>query len=168
MDKNTLQITLMRHGEALGSPDIRRQLTDTGRADTAQISELMTDLEVLPDFVLCSGVDRTRQTLESLNIKHIPVQYCGEDLYRAESAREVLNIIAENIPAHARHPLIIGHNPTIHEAATYLSRESDPKLVRAIQSSYAPSTACVFECMIDNWDMLHPATSQLIHVLKAS
>ncbi len=161
------KITLMRHGEAVGSPDIRRQLTADGREQTGRVAKAMADLGVLPDFVLCSGVDRTRQTLDSMNIASIPVFYCDEDLYRAGSAREILDIIATHTPAYARHPLIIGHNPTIHETARYLARESDIALSRPIQSSYTPSTACVFECGIANWDMLHPSTSQLIHVISA-
>ncbi len=157
----------MRHGEAVGSPDINRQLTADGQSESARIAQFMTDLDVLPDFVLCSGVDRTRQTLESMNIQGVSTLFCGEDLYRAGSARNILDIIAEAVPPHVRHPLIIGHNPTIHEAVRYLARESDEELTEMIENSYAPSTACVFECFIDNWDMLHPATSQLIHVLSA-
>ncbi len=157
----------MRHGEAVGSPDINRQLTADGQSESARIAQFMTDLDVLPDFVLCSGVDRTRQTLESMNIQGVSTLFCGEDLYRAGSARNILDIIAEAVPRHVRHPLIIGHNPTIHEAVRYLARESDEELTEMIEHSYAPSTACVFECFIDNWDMLHPATSQLIHVLSA-
>lgn len=157
---------LMRHGEANGSPDIERQLTELGRQQCAKIGQKLLVRDFLPDFILCSGVDRTRQSHDALGLDGIPVQYCGEDLYRAITTRDILNIIAENIPATSRHPLIIGHNPTIHEAACYLARESEnDELLHLLGRGYPPATASLFSFSSENWDLLHPSTVELLDIL---
>lgn len=162
----SLFITLMRHGDAKGSPDIERQLTELGRQQCSKIGQMLVTQDLMPDFILCSGVDRTRQSHEALGLSGVPVGFCGEDLYRAVTTRDVLNIIAENIPATSRHPLIIGHNPTIHETACYLARESeDDELLQMLGMGYPPATASVFSFSSENWDLLHPSTVELLDIL---
>ena len=165
---STLLITLMRHGEASGSPDIERQLTQTGQQQCRTIGQELRSRDLLPDFILCSGVDRTRQSHAALGLNEVPVVFCGEDLYRASSAREVLGIIADHVPATARHPLVIGHNPTIHETVCVLARESDnDELLLQLGRGYPPATASVFEFHSDTWDLLHPSTMNLLDILSA-
>lgn len=159
-------LILMRHGEAEGAPDIERQLTKSGQTQCALVGSLLLTSNMTPDFILCSGVARTQQTLESLKLPILPTVFCGECLYRAQTVNDVLEIIAENTPPDKNLPLIIGHNPTIHETVRYLSRESEIEIREPIEHSYPPATACIFTFNSDNWDMLHPATTQLIRVIK--
>lgn len=156
----------MRHGEAHGSPDIARQLTEEGHIQCARVGAAFLTNGFTPDFILCSGLDRTRQSLSSLSFPEVPSVFCGEDLYRAGTAREILNIMGEFIPKDVKCPLVIGHNPTIHETVAYLCRETISAYSRLVTAAYPPATASVFSFDGDDWDMLHPAMTRLVHVIS--
>jgi phosphohistidine phosphatase len=161
-------IILMRHGEATGSPDIARQLTNQGKSQSRSVAKTLISLDITPDLIICSGLDRTRQTLAGMNFPAtIPILFCGEDLYRAASSREVLNILEELIPADKHCVLVIGHNPAIHETVLHLSKESRGPKFGSLENSYPSGTASVFEFKSDAWDMLHPATCRLSHVISS-
>lgn len=168
MLENIKKIILLRHGEASGSPDIQRQLTQQGQSQARSVGKTLTTLDIVPDIVLCSGVDRTRQTLAAMELpEDIEVIFCGEELYRAQSHRDILDIIAEHIPADKNCPLVIGHNPTIHEAVLHLSKESRGPKFGHLESSYPTGTATIFEFTSDDWGMLHPSTCKLTHVISS-
>lgn len=162
------QIILMRHGEAIGSPDIARQLTNQGRSQSRSVAKTLASLDIIPDIIICSGIERTCQTLAEMNFPaNIPVQFCGDDLYKAASYRDVLNILEELIPANSHCVLVIGHNPAIHETVLYLSKESRSGKFQSLENAYASGTAAVFEFKADTWDMLHPATCRLSHLISS-
>jgi len=167
-NKNYRHLILLRHGEAEGSPDIERQLTPQGFSQSRSVAKTLTSLDIMPDFVLCSDVLRTRQTLSEMSLsKDIPTVLCGLDLYRASSHRDFLNIIAEYIPPNSVRPLIIGHNPTIHETVLHLSKENRGDKFSKIEMSYPSGTASVFEFKSDDWDLLHPSTCRLTHIISS-
>lgn len=168
LKNNPRQIILMRHGEAIGSPDIERQLTATGKSQSRSVAKTLTSLDIIPDLIICSGVARTRQTLAEMNLSaDIAVHFCGEDLYRAHSYREVLNVLEELIPSDKDCVLVIGHNPAIHETVLHLSKESRGAKFGSLETSYPSGTASVFEFKSESWDMLHPATCRLSHVISS-
>ena len=161
-------LILMRHGEASGSPDIARQLTAQGKSQARAAAKALISLELVPDIIICSGLDRTRQTLSEMNWPNsIAVIDCGEDLYRAEGHKDILNILAELIPTDKNLVLVLGHNPTIHQAVLYLSRESRGPKFGSLEHSYPSGTASVFEVSSDDWDMLHPSTCHLSHFISS-
>ena len=161
-------LILMRHGEASGSPDIDRELTAQGKSQSRSVAKTLASLEIIPDFVLCSTVLRARQTLSEMNLSStIPTVFCEMDLYRAANHKDVFNIIADHVPSHATCPLIIGHNPAIHEAVLHLSKETRGSKFPALESSYPSGTASIFEFRSDNWDLLHPSTCRLTHILSS-
>lgn len=164
----SLKIIFMRHGEATGSPDIERRLTNRGKSQSRSVANTLSSLDITPDIVICSTLGRARQTLTEMNLHpDIPVLFCGEDLYRAESHRTILNIVAEIAPHDKQCVLVIGHNPAIHETVLYLSNESRGDKFKNLEQSYPSGTASVFEVKADSWDMIHPATCSLTHVISA-
>lgn len=168
LDTTPRQIILMRHGEAVGSPDLARQLNAKGKSQARSVGKTLFSLAIEPDLIICSGVERTRQTLAEMNLSAgIQIEFCNEDLYRANSYKDVLNTLEELIPADKHCVLVIGHNPAIHEAVLYLSRESRGSKFRELEISYPSGTACVFEFESESWDMLHPATCRLTHVISS-
>ena len=168
LKSETRHLILMRHGEASGSPDVARQLTREGKSQARAAAKAFTSLELIPDIVVCSGLDRTRQTLTEMNWpSSIPVLFCGEELYRAENHKDVLNILAELLPTDKNCALILGHNPTIHQTVLYLSQESRGTKFAHFESSYPSGTASIFEVNSDNWDMVHPSTCRLSHIISS-
>lgn len=168
LNNNPRQIIFMRHGEATGSPDIERQLTPKGQSQSRSVAKTLISLDITPDLIICSGVERTRQTLAEMNFPtNVPVLFCNEDLYRAHAYRDVLNVLEELIPADKNCVLVIGHNPAIHETVLHLSKESRGPKFGNLESSYPSGTASVFEFKSESWDILHPATCRLSHVISS-
>lgn len=168
VDLHSRSIILIRHGEAEGSPDLDRQLTVRGKSQARAAGKALLSLGIIPDVVICSGVTRTRQTLTEMGLPETTqVIFCGDDLYKAHSYRDVLNVIAELIPDNKHTPLIIGHNPAIHETVLYLSKEGRGPKFGTLETSYPTGTATVFEFKSDSWDLLHPSTCRLTHVLSS-
>lgn len=161
-------IILMRHGEATGSPDSARQLTTKGKSQARSASKTLASLEMIPDMIIYSGLDRTRQTFAEMKWpSDISVIDCGQDLYRAQTYKDVLAVLSELIPMDKHCVLVIGHNPTIHETVLHLSKESRGPKFGALENSYPSGTACVFEFSSGDWNMLHPSTCRLTHVISS-
>jgi phosphohistidine phosphatase len=108
-------LIVLRHAKSahgLGMPDIERPLNDRGRRDAASAGKHLRAEGLVPDLVLCSAADRTRQTLDRLGlgaeseIRYEPGIYRNDvdtlfELVRQVSAAEIV--------------LVIGHNPSAHQ-----------------------------------------------------
>lgn len=152
MEKNSFQtLLLMRHGDAAGSPDRERILTETGVAQCRAVARIMAEKSISPDFILCSGLRRTRETLAALGLEHLPTIFCGDDLYHADHTADILRVIGEYVPADAHAPLVIGHNPTMHMAVCDLAGPNENEHFMKIASHYSPATVSIFSVDWENW-----------------
>lgn len=161
------RLLLMRHGEAEGSPDRERVLTKTGMAQCRAVADALSREALRPDFILCSGVRRTRETLAALGFENIPTVFCDDDLYRANSTDDILRIIGENVPHTARVPLVIGHNPTIHMTACDLANTCQSEHKQKIAVHYPPATMSVFSVSWESWAKPRRADTILEQVILA-
>ncbi len=150
-----LQLLLMRHGEAAGSPDRERVLTETGIIQCREVAAALLAGHIQPDFILCSGVRRTRETRDvltaALGFQDIQTVFCDDDLYRANHTVDILRIIGENVPFTARVPLVIGHNPTIHMTVCDLAQSCQSEHIHKIAAHYPPATTSIFSVTWENW-----------------
>ena len=120
---------VLRHAKSSwDEPDLAdrdRPLAPRGRKAAARIAEHLEREAIAPALVLCSGALRTRQTLAAL----LPVLggdveiRLEEGLYGA-GADQVLTRVRETRNA-VTSVLVIGHNPTLHELAFFLTGRVD-------------------------------------------
>ena len=160
------RLLLMRHGEAEGSPDRERVLTKTGMAQCRAVAMALQQNNIQPDFILCSGLRRTRETLLALGFKNISTHFCDDDLYHANNTADILRIIGEHVPAAARALLVIGHNPTIHMAACDLAGAGTKQETAKIAAHYPPATISIFSVEWDNWASPRRAENILEQVIQ--
>lgn len=121
------RLILLRHTEAAPAPfgdfseeaDLARPLTQRGE-ETAQRCHLwLQERMPVPDYVLCSPAQRTRQTLSVVVPQpHKPVIFSAQ-LYNASWQSLLQNIQAT--PDYAQTILLVGHNPGISELARILA-----------------------------------------------
>jgi phosphohistidine phosphatase len=150
------ELVLMRHSRAThktGFEDVERPLTGRGRRNAAEAGAWLRARGLVPDLVLCSAATRTRQTWDELSgplesAEPVEVWYDSR-VYLADDY-ELREIIAET-PDDVGRLLVIGHNPTIEQVASWLAGE--PGL------SFPTSAIAVVE--VADWVRLPPGGGTL-------
>lgn len=126
------KLIILRHAKAEkvpGKADIDRVLTDRGEHDARRAGQVLGELGLVPDLVLCSPAQRTRRTAElalAALAPEAPV-YHEREMYLA-SPEDLLAVVQRTDPDVAT-LLIVGHNPGFHElflSLTATPAEADP------------------------------------------
>lgn len=142
-----LTLILMRHAKSnWDSPeqsDHDRPLNARGIWSAKALGDWMRRENLVPDQVLCSSAQRTRDTLAGLNLNDANVQYL-DALYHAGPDR-MAGVLAK---ATGRVILMIGHNPGIAEFAGMLVKET-PEHMRFWD--YPTGSTLVVEFAEDSW-----------------
>ncbi len=137
-----LELYIMRHGESgfeRGQKDFDRTLTSKGVSDVQKMSENVLK-EVNLDFVLCSAAQRTKETLNHLNVSNSKVLF-EEAIYEA-SLETILHYINR---LKGKKVLYIGHNPGVTLLVQYLSGYSLAGMV--------PGSCVKVVCGMEDWEM---------------
>jgi len=116
-----MELILWRHAEAEdGFPDMARQLTLKGRKQATNMAAWLKPR--LPDDIriLVSPAARTQQTAAALGMDFITVEGIAPD-----ASPEAL-FAAAGWPDQPQSVLIVGHQPTLGEAASILLQSANP------------------------------------------
>lgn len=147
--------------------DHARPLNARGRAAAAAMRGAMRELGLAPDVVLVSSSRRTLQTLEALEPwDDSPLVEPMDVLYLATRAQllQALHGVAET----ARSVLLLGHNPGLHELATYLVGPRELSLanlaVRRLAAGY-PTGALAEFSIPGPWHALDEGGGRLIRFI---
>ncbi|MGD0557475.1 MAG: histidine phosphatase family protein [Streptosporangiaceae bacterium] len=117
-------LVLMRHAKSDypdGIPDHERPLAARGRRDAPRMGEWIRDNGYLPDLVLCSTAQRTRQTwdLVATELGGSPAVTYDPRIYEA-STLGMLMLVRE-LPGDTSTAMIVGHNPGTAELVAGLT-----------------------------------------------
>jgi len=152
----TCTLILTRHAKsAWDSPapsDHARPLNKRGRRSAKALGQWLRDMEYLPDQVLSSSSQRTRETHELMEIE-APTSF-PERLYLA-SSEMLFNVLRE---AEQPRILLLAHNPGI--AAFAHSMASHPP-EHSRFDDYPTGATTVMEFDIDSWSDLDWGTGRL-------
>jgi phosphohistidine phosphatase len=112
-----MQLILWRHADAEdpgGKPDTERNLTKKGRAQAAKMAGWLSSRIDKDWRILVSPARRTLQTVEPLGLPHEQADAVG----LAATAETLLD--AAGWPDAKRNVVVVGHQPTLGEAAALL------------------------------------------------
>ena len=136
------KILLMRHAKAVkpasGMADFDRPLEQSGRADAAKMGRRLTERSEMPDHVICSGAKRTRETLGELNVPSDRVAF-SDPLFDFDGTEYVAALRG----AEGDVVMIVGHNPSVHDAALMLAGSGEPALREALARKFSPGSVAV-------------------------
>jgi phosphohistidine phosphatase len=113
---------LMRHAKSDWNhpelSDFERPLNKRGLRDAPEMGRRLKEKDLIPELILCSPAERTRQTLDllDLGVEHI---IFNESIYEAYT--ETLLYIVQSIDDRYDSALILGHNPAMSWLASGLS-----------------------------------------------
>ncbi|MGH3716285.1 MAG: SixA phosphatase family protein [Micromonosporaceae bacterium] len=126
----TRQLVLLRHAKAdrpSGVPDFERPLTTRGARDARAAGEWLAKHGYVPDAVICSPSERTRQTWHGVKpqLPRAAEVLYDQRAYDAVSADELLDAVHDTDAA-VDVLVLIGHNPTIEQLSALLDPDGGP------------------------------------------
>ncbi|SFL37658.1 SixA phosphatase family protein [Shimia haliotis] len=119
----TLKLILMRHAKSSWDDPLQsdhaRPLNKRGRASASVMGKWLAENGYLPDELLCSTAERTRETYARLGLV-APETTFSDALYHA-SADIMLRVLQG---ARGKTVLMLGHNPGIGHCAELMARQA--------------------------------------------
>lgn len=162
-DTGTRRLLLLRHAKAEHPDliaDIQRPLSLVGRRQSAKVGAALAAEDLVPDLVLCSSSVRTRQTWDLVrgSLGADPTVQFLEDLYYAGS--HALVELVRAVPRDVRTLLVVGHEPTMSQAAVVLAGpDSDPTTLARVRVGVPTASWSLLE--VADWDELVSGAASL-------
>ena len=110
------RLMILRHAKAVpwhpGAEDFPRALSQAGRKHAARVARWICDHQQLPDEILCSPSQRTRETLAPLLALRPELETCTNfvpQIYGAST--RTMTTLLDRAFAERDRVLIVGHNP---------------------------------------------------------
>jgi phosphohistidine phosphatase len=158
------RLLLLRHAKSDRSPglaDDQRPLNERGERASRLMGDYIAHHALLPELVLCSTAQRTRETLAGL-AKQWPADVPSvfeERLYMA-SPKVILSAIRDQ-KAQVHTLLLIGHNPGLHEAADLLVAAGDVELREQLREKFPTGALVVIDFTVSAWSRVHEHSGRL-------
>lgn len=158
------RLLLLRHAKAIpstGRHDFDRALIERGRRDAAGIAAFIAESDLIPDLVIYSSAERTRETA-AIVLKAWPrrVQSRAEPgLY--DAARQAIHAIVHALPDTAASVMLVGHNPGIADLANHLVGRGAKHDRLRMAAKFPTSGLAVVEFAADHWRDAEPGAALL-------
>ena len=149
---------LMRHAKSSWSfddlTDRERPLNDRGRDDAPRIGQALAKRDIKLDLMVSSPAVRALSTAvlvaRELDYPHDKIKV-EPDIYEADL--EALLAVIHALPDEAGSVLLTGHNPTITDAANYLSPSP-------LSGELPTAGLMCLRFLTDNWAEIGPANAE--------
>jgi phosphohistidine phosphatase len=149
-------LALMRHAKSEwgdgGVADFDRPLNKRGRRSAERVGKELKVRRVRFDRVIASPAIRVRETLERLERgygQQLPVEF-DPRIYDANLA--TLFELVRTIPASVHAPLLIGHNPGLHQLALALTLPDASGLREQLTENLPTGALALIEFSAVRWD----------------
>lgn len=131
--------------------DHDRPLNRRGRDAAPRVGRALSEAGFAPELVYSSTSARTRETWELLGpaFNTRPDVEFHRELYLA-SPRAVLDVIA-TAPDEVSTLLVLGHNPSTHALAAFLSRTGRPDRIERLRYKFPTGAVAVIELEGGRW-----------------
>ena len=139
-------LILMRHAKAeegIGKPDHDRELAARAGATPRAAGRWLHEQGLVPDLVLCSRATRTRQTWDEAVTGEPDARSSSSAAASTSAAPSRARDGARRTRGARRTVLVVGHNPTMAELASMLSRRRRLARRRTRPSARASSRAAL-------------------------
>jgi len=157
------RLLLLRHAKAApsaGARDHERALTERGREDARRIGDLIAARGLVPDLVIYSSAERTRETaaIVAANWPRRVASVAEDGLYEATPQFIFMRIRAA--PDRAGATMIVGHNPGIGELAAQLTGgEQD---MSRMGGGFPTCGLAALDFPVEHWAEVAPRAGRLV------
>jgi phosphohistidine phosphatase len=159
-----LRLLLLRHAKAAPHDpphDHARALIERGRSDAKRVGKFIAKQKYGVTNSIHSGARRTKETLAIVLAelpKGIPIAI-EPRLYEAPTSGFVAAL--KDLPADAKVVLLVGHNPSIAEAAHQLVGGGNQEALTRMATKFPTSGLAVIDFEVKNWAEIGPAAGHL-------
>jgi phosphohistidine phosphatase len=159
-----LSLALLRHAKSswdrLDIDDFDRPLNERGRTTAPVMGAALKELNFVPELILCSPAERTRETLSLITpaVNDVKVTF-DEQLYL--TSQETLYGLLKAVPVGIQKVLMIGHNPGMHGLALFLTGTGDAKSISRLEDKFPTAALALFSFEQDFWRDLLPSSGRL-------
>ncbi|MFE0192660.1 SixA phosphatase family protein [Streptomyces sp. NPDC058989] len=163
------RLVVLRHAKSAWPPDVadhERPLGKRGRRDAPAAGRWLRAADCVPDLVVCSTAERTRQTWElaAAQLDTPPPVRHDPRLYGAEAA-ELLAVVRET-PDSVRTLLLVGHSPAVQDLVLLLAAEALGDALERTREKF-PTCAIAVLTQQGAWPAAAPRTALLTDVAVA-
>ena len=155
LENTMLRLYIMRHAKSSwavpGARDFDRELNERGLSDLEKMSRLITENNYIPEQVLCSSSQRTRQTLDGISGAFTPqpaVTYT-QKLY-SSGYDDYIELIRAT--EHQGSLMVIGHNPMCGTLAANLAGKGNDEALSKIAYKYPTSALSIIDFECESWE----------------
>jgi len=164
IDAADMRLMLLRHAKSEkaepGMRDRDRRLNGRGRNDAARIAAHMVAHALLPDRVLVSSAQRTRETWERMAPAFSPAPPVGYEDRLYESGTETILTAIRATDRAAAALLVIGHNPGLYDTARLLLAHRGGE-AHALDDGLPTAGLIVIDFAEDDWRKLAARSGRL-------
>jgi phosphohistidine phosphatase len=159
------RLMLLRHAKSDWSQgvggDHGRPLNGRGREAAPKVGAYVAQANLLPDLILCSTAERTRQTFELLTgaFATAPKVRFEDELYLAEP--EAIISLVRDTPDKIHTLMVIGHNPGIHQVASDLVGSGNDDAREKLAAKFPTAALAVIDFATDDWNEIGPHAGRL-------
>jgi len=157
-------LAVLRHAKSdwgiAGLADFDRPLNDRGRKAARRIGRELKRRKIRFDQVLASPALRVRETLDGLVEgygKALDVRF-EESIYDARP--ETLFHLVRTLSGEVHAPLMVGHNPGLHELVLSLAGEDDAVRPK-IAAKFPTAALALITLPVGRWDEVEPGTGEI-------
>lgn len=165
-----MRLLLYRHAKSdwdnAELSDIDRPLNGRGKSAAGAMARHMKSEDLLPNQILCSTAQRTRETLARL-LPHLEQEnqiHLLSDLY-LQGEDDYSGLIRKH-GGRARTLMVLGHNPATQETALELTGTADDVALSDLQEKFPTAALAVLDFDIADWSELRPGTGHLALFVK--
>ncbi len=148
-------LLLLRHAKSSwdnpAAGDFDRPLNERGRQAAPRVGRFLAESGLLPDRVVCSPAQRTRETWAAVQGELDAPREASFDQTIYLGAPGTLLEVAKSQPDDADTVMLIGHNPGIEALAAWLAREGDAEALRRLSLKFPTAGLAVLEFGVDHW-----------------
>ena len=163
----TKTLSLLRHAKSSWDDsvptDFDRPLNDKGKKAAEIMGRWLAREGLRFDHVIASPAVRVKETIANIEAGYGGALGAEWDRKLYLAATATLYEVLRECSSDADHMLIIGHNPTLEDAACELARKTDDPLVQQLYEKYPTGTYAQICLDIDSWDDVAPDTGTLTH-----
>ena len=162
-------LTILRHAKSSwdesGLSDFDRPLNGRGRDAAPRVGREMRDRKMAFDSVFASPAVRVRETIDGLARGYgqgLDVQF-DQELYLAGA--QTLFRKVRGLPATAHSPLLVGHNPGLHDLVLKLTREDENALREQVSGNLPTAAVVMIELPANRWNEVEWGSGQISELI---
>ena len=161
------KVILLRHGKSSWDDpsldDHDRPLNERGKTAAPLIGRWLAERGHVPDTVLCSSSERTRETVRRMRevLPGLPEPLVERELYHAspERMRDRLALL----PEACRTVMLAGHNPGLASLVRKMSDGREKRRCRRAYEHFPTGAAAVLELDLENWSDIDCARARFVY-----